>query len=73
MPVGSSCIGAVGRPSEEVAKEAATSLLQHHASGAALDRHLADQLLLRPGGPSVSRRRQLRNAGDNSVDASFMA
>jgi RNA 3'-terminal phosphate cyclase (ATP) len=43
---GFSCLGAVGKPAEQVAEEATTSLLQHHASGAALDRHLADQLLL---------------------------
>jgi len=43
---GFSVIGARGRPSEQVAEEAAEALLRHHASGAAVDRHLADQLLL---------------------------
>lgn len=43
---GFSSLGAIGRPSEAVAEEAAALLLQHHASGAALDRHLGDQLLL---------------------------
>jgi RNA 3'-terminal phosphate cyclase (ATP) len=39
-------LGAIGKSSEAVAEEAVTGLLQHYASGAALDRHLADQLLL---------------------------
>jgi RNA 3'-terminal phosphate cyclase (ATP) len=43
---GFSAIGAVGKPSEQVAEEAAGALLDHHASGAALDRHLGDQILL---------------------------
>ena len=43
---GFSSLGAIGKPSEQVAEEAAALLLQHHASGAALDRHLGDQLLL---------------------------
>ena len=43
---GFSAIGAVGKPSEQVAEEAAGTLLKHHASGAALDRHLGDQILL---------------------------
>jgi RNA 3'-terminal phosphate cyclase (ATP) len=45
-PAGFSCLGAIGKPSEAVAEVAATLLLQHRASGAALDRHLVDQLLL---------------------------
>jgi RNA 3'-terminal phosphate cyclase (ATP) len=45
-PAGFCSLGAVGKPSEAVAEEAATLLLQHHASGAAIDRHLGDQLLL---------------------------
>ena len=45
-PAGFSGLGAIGKPSEAVAEEAATLLLLHHASGAALDRHLGDQLLL---------------------------
>lgn len=43
---GFSALGARGKPSELVAEEAAEALLRHHASGAAVDRHLADQLLL---------------------------
>jgi RNA 3'-terminal phosphate cyclase (ATP) len=39
-------MGAVGKPSEEVAEEAAQALLRHRSSGAALDRHLGDQVLL---------------------------
>ena len=46
VSAGFSCLGARGTPAEAVAEEAATSLLAHHASGAALDRHLADQLIL---------------------------
>lgn len=45
-PAGFSSLGALGKPSEQVAEEAASLLLRHHASGAALDRHLGDQLLL---------------------------
>jgi len=43
---GFSAIGEVGKPSEQVAEEAAGALLAHHASLAALDRHLGDQILL---------------------------
>jgi RNA 3'-terminal phosphate cyclase (ATP) len=43
---GFSSLGARGRPSEQVAEVAAEELLRHHATGAALDRHLADQMLL---------------------------
>lgn len=43
---GFSAIGEVGKPSEQVAEEAAAELRRHHASGAALDRHLGDQILL---------------------------
>ena len=43
---GFSAIGAIGKPSEQVAEKAAGALLDHHASGAALDRHLGDQILL---------------------------
>jgi RNA 3'-terminal phosphate cyclase (ATP) len=43
---GFSAIGAVGKPSEQVAEEAAGALLDHHSSSAALDRHLGDQILL---------------------------
>ncbi len=47
---GSSCgftaFGAPGKPSEQVAEEAVGLLREHLASGAALDRWLADQILL---------------------------
>jgi len=43
---GFSAIGAVGKPSEQAAEEAAGGLLDHHTSRAALDRHLGDQILL---------------------------
>jgi RNA 3'-terminal phosphate cyclase (ATP) len=43
---GFSALGARGKPSEQVAEEAAEALLRYHASGAAVDCHLADQLLL---------------------------
>ncbi len=38
--------GRRGKPAEDVAGEAASRLLDHHHQGAALDRHLADQILL---------------------------
>jgi RNA 3'-terminal phosphate cyclase (ATP) len=38
--------GRLGKPSEAVADEAAAALLEHHASDAAVELHLADQLLL---------------------------
>lgn len=43
---GFSAIGRPGKASETVADEAAAALCDHHASGAAVDGHLADQLLL---------------------------
>lgn len=43
---GFSALGARGKPSEQVAEEAVEELLRHHATGAAVDCHLADQLLL---------------------------
>lgn len=43
---GFGALGRRGRPAELVAEEAASALLAHHLSGAALDRHLADQMLL---------------------------
>lgn len=43
---GFTAFGARGKPSEQAAEEAADALLRHHASGAAVDCHLADQLLL---------------------------
>lgn len=44
--VGFSSLGGRGKPSEAVAEEAAGALLVHRASGAAMDRYLADQILL---------------------------
>ncbi len=43
---GFSALGAKGKPSEQVADEACRDLLAHHAGGAPVDEHLADQLLL---------------------------
>jgi RNA 3'-terminal phosphate cyclase (ATP) len=43
---GFSALGLVGKPSEVVAEEAVGLLMKHHASGAALERHLADQILV---------------------------
>ncbi|MGO9006695.1 MAG: RNA 3'-terminal phosphate cyclase [Beijerinckiaceae bacterium] len=41
-----SVYGRVGKPSEAVADEAVASLREHHSSGATVERHLSDQLLL---------------------------
>ena len=41
-----SALGRRGKPSEAVADEAVAALREHHASGAAVELHLADQLLL---------------------------
>ncbi len=43
---GFSALGRRGKPSEEVAAEAASALLDHHRSDAAVDEHLADQLIV---------------------------
>lgn len=43
---GFSVQGKRGKPAEQVAEEACFALLQHHRSGAALEQHLADQLIL---------------------------
>lgn len=43
---GFSALGAPGKPSEAVAEEAVEALLRHQRCGAALERHLADQILL---------------------------
>jgi RNA 3'-terminal phosphate cyclase (ATP) len=43
---GASCLGEAGKPSETVAREACESLSREVASGASIDSHLADQLLL---------------------------
>jgi hypothetical protein len=39
-------LGRRGKPAELVAEEAVAALREHHASGAAIELHLADQLLL---------------------------
>lgn len=41
-----SVLGRQGKPSEDVADEAVAALRAHHASGAAVELHLADQLLV---------------------------
>lgn len=43
---GFSVLGRIGMPSEAVAEEAVAALLDHRASGAAFDSHLADQVLV---------------------------
>ncbi|MBU4447762.1 MAG: RNA 3'-phosphate cyclase [Proteobacteria bacterium] len=43
---GFAALGARGKPAEQVADEAAEAYLAFRASGAALDRHLADQILI---------------------------
>lgn len=43
---GFSALGVVGKPSEVVAEEAVSLIVKHHRSGAALESHLADQILL---------------------------
>ena len=43
---GFTAYGRKGLPSEQVAEDACSQLLAHHESGAAVDPHLADQLLL---------------------------
>lgn len=43
---GFGALGAPGKPSEVVAEEAVRALVAHRDSGAALDAHLADQILL---------------------------
>jgi RNA 3'-terminal phosphate cyclase (ATP) len=46
MPASFSGFGRRGKPAETVAEEAVASLLEHHRSGAAVEAHLSDQLLL---------------------------
>jgi RNA 3'-terminal phosphate cyclase (ATP) len=56
QPASFSAYGRRGKPSETVADEAVAAFEQHHASGAAIELHLADQLLLPlalAGGPST--------------------
>jgi len=43
---GFSSLGARGKPAEKVAEEACREFLAYHQSGAGLDRHLADQMIL---------------------------
>ncbi len=43
---GFSALGKRGKPAEQVAEEAVLALLRHRSSGAALDSHLPDQILL---------------------------
>ncbi len=43
---GFSALGELGKPAEQVADEAVDALLAHHATGQAVDPHLADQLVL---------------------------
>lgn len=53
--VGASALGERGHPAEQVGREAATRLLEELGTGAAIDEHLADQLIIYMGlakGPS---------------------
>jgi RNA 3'-terminal phosphate cyclase (ATP) len=43
---GFSALGARGKPAEKVADEAFTEFFAHHTSGAAVDKYLADQLVI---------------------------
>jgi len=43
---GFAALGARGKPAEKVAEEAGAQFIAHHQSGAAVDPHLADQLIL---------------------------
>jgi RNA 3'-terminal phosphate cyclase (ATP) len=43
---GFTALGARGKPAEKVAEEACAQFMAHHQSGAAVDPHLADQLIL---------------------------
>jgi RNA 3'-terminal phosphate cyclase (ATP) len=56
VPASFSAYGWLGKPAEAIADEAAAALREHHASTAAVEVHLADQLLLPlsvAGAPSV--------------------
>jgi RNA 3'-terminal phosphate cyclase (ATP) len=56
LPASFSAHGRVGKPSEAVADQAVAAFREHHASGAAIELHLADQLLLPlalAAGPSI--------------------
>jgi RNA 3'-terminal phosphate cyclase len=43
--LGGSALGVKGKPAEEVGREAANALMTEMNAGAAVDRHLADQLI----------------------------
>ncbi|MEA3459390.1 MAG: RNA 3'-terminal phosphate cyclase [Chloroflexota bacterium] len=43
---GFSSLGEIGKPAERVAEEACREFIEYHQSGACLDKHLADQLIL---------------------------
>lgn len=43
---GFTALGALGKPAEKVAEEACQAFLEYYRSGATLDKHLADQLIL---------------------------
>jgi RNA 3'-terminal phosphate cyclase (ATP) len=56
LPASFSAYGRLGKPSEAVADQAVAAFREHHASGAAVELHLADQLLLPlalAAGPSI--------------------
>ncbi len=46
LPASFSAYGRLGKPSEAVADQAVAAFREHHVSGAAIELHLADQLLL---------------------------
>jgi RNA 3'-terminal phosphate cyclase (ATP) len=46
VPASFSAFGRLGKPSEVVADQAVAAFREHHISGAAIELHLADQLLL---------------------------
>ncbi len=67
---GFSALGRPGKPAEDVAEEAVAALLAHRAAGAALDAHLADQVLvplaLASGPSSFSAERASRHLETNA-------
>ena len=46
MAAGFTALGARGKPAEKVGQEAAADLVNFYTSGAPVDRHLADQIVL---------------------------
>jgi RNA 3'-terminal phosphate cyclase (ATP) len=55
IKAGFSALGAIGKPAEEVAREACRAFLEYHDSNGAVEPHLADQLIpymALAGGPS---------------------